>query len=418
MRLTPEIDHFRCRQCAAVFSIARPVPVLWSEDWEALGYENAVWSDGKSWADTVPHVPVMYCDGCAALVWLDDCLLEPASFYRQESTKGGRHITISEGYDELERLDADVSGQSANLQNLNSFSPQVSSASDPTNELGALWERRYIIALHLLHRLNDDGRAPMRAVELKPPVLPQPQNNAAQRQLVLRCLLQTDLLSSDEEHRLRCAEWLRESGEFNLALQILNEPFFGRKNADVANQLHTLAASHVSQVANITPWRFKPSQHALKKEQLEEVKRDRKLAEFEELRVAQVADRRRKQAAVLVVERCPRNFLESVLGTEGLTVQKSLALIEEKLPKQIKLPIHGLVSQFAWPVERLPVAICEALIRNLGYPNTTETVGPSGIWTFDEQEERFVNYLQQLFAKTTWNVWWYTPVKAPWPRSV
>ena len=444
----PDLNHFRCHGCGAIFSVrgAQTVPYqplqnheqpswsLWSDpahgaeatlwlsatlkldpDWVAMGFEQSNWSDAAS---DDARLPAVFCKGCEQIVWLDDCPtcqppldvgLFPASTWQE--------VTEPHAWLQLDALERKL--QASGLSKPRPLAELSRDALEPVPPLSAdarLLERRYWTAMFLLYRLNEPARGADAAFES---LKGDGETNRSDDRLefVLRALLEVDLRGLNEPKRLRCAEWLREAGEFDAALEMLSVPLRDRRAVDRANLLRLLCVCRIAQVANVSPFDFVASDYDVQKANSMAYAARVHKAESEDFRAAQEQEQR-KRTPTPVVERYPKSMLEALLAVETVTPEKAAEILDEVVPHYVQPLVIKLRQQLDVTPDRLLLAMAEALIRQLGWPRTPDAKGPSGVWAFDEQGERLVRHLQQVLDRSSWGMWHLREVPLPWPAAV
>lgn len=84
-----------------------------------------------------------------------------------------------------------------------------------------------------------------------------------------------------------------------------------------------------------------------------------------------------------------------------------MALLDQCLPRAVKVAIKSFVHGCAWPQEQVPAAMCQALLRHLGPPPgvLAARLGSLATATLDEPLTAF---LVKILGDSTWAQWRYT----------
>lgn len=220
------------------------------------------------------------------------------------------------------------------------------------------------------------------------------------RNTVLQALVEYawSSLPDGEQARVSSAEWLREACEWDLAREVLKEPFKSGELADLAAQLRVLVDC---QIGHIVVFDLSPEMRSSL-----QIERDQKWQREREVEEQRKADLRLKTA--------PRAFLQAVLDHQGAL--SGMETLRAGLPSKLITIMEANIKGYFWDPSTVPLAICQALVKLCGWPPGIQAKRFDEVRGNEKVDARLVDFLVHAFRGSSWNDWEYSPVGQPPPR--
>lgn len=268
--------------------------------------------------------------------------------------------------------------------------PRLTQAPDPS-ELWAL-RKRAALAIGLLWLDNDRDRDGQFFGGAKPAA--RDADAKRRRPLLLRALLEGALFGGDgsEANALEIAEWHRELGEWDDAMEALARSFDDRYLADRARQLAALIEAQNAKVV-----RFELSdalREELGREQLAKLRPPAPPPpETPQEPRARPAEEKGKS---------PRDLLATLL--EVLGTMPADTLTRKYIPRPYGALLRTLMKDNGWDPDGFAVSVIRSFVRAHGWPEDADPAGQEHLEIF-EVDEALLDYLAAGFKRASWQEW-------------